>query len=178
MAILHCSHTEVSISLAVYTKIIAIFINWATSPLTSLQNWTRDMGNDEVHNEIPFLDFSGEVLDNLADERWKEMCSQVRDALETHGFFVMYHDKIPKSLREDMFEAMNTLFDLPEETKSKYVSSKPYRSYLGKSPTVPLHQSFGIDYEPGLDVDTTAQAFTNLMWPQGNPSFWWYFSSF
>lgn len=130
------------------------------------------MGTDEVQDEIPFLDFSGEVLDDFADERWREMCGQVRDALETRGFFVMYHDKIPKSLREDMFKAMNALFDLPEETKSKYASSKPYRSYMGESPAVPLHQSFGIDNEPGIDVDTTAQAFTNLMWPQGNPSFW------
>ncbi|KAL9440134.1 hypothetical protein AB3S75_018903 [Citrus x aurantiifolia] len=129
------------------------------------------MGTDEVQDEIPFLDFSGEVLDDFTDERWREMCGQVRDALETHGFFVMYHDKIPKSLREDMFKAMNALFDLPEETKSKYASSKPYRSYMGESPAVPLHQSFGIDNEPGIDVDTTAQAFTNLMWPQGNPSF-------
>ncbi|KAJ4707964.1 2-oxoglutarate-dependent dioxygenase [Melia azedarach] len=108
------------------------------------------------------FDFSGD------DERWKEMSAKIRDALETHGCFLVFYDKIPVRLREDMFMAMNTLFDLPEETKNKYVSPRPYRSYLGNSPIVPLHESFGIDNEPEIDA---AQAFTNLMWPDGNPCF-------
>uniref|UniRef100_A0A2P2IIT3 2-oxoglutarate-dependent dioxygenase DAO n=1 Tax=Rhizophora mucronata TaxID=61149 RepID=A0A2P2IIT3_RHIMU len=67
-----------------------------------------------------------------------------------------------------MLEGMKALFDLPEDTKNKYVSPKPYRSYSGKCSIVPLHESFGIDDPHCLDA---AQAFTNLLWPQGNPGF-------
>ncbi|KAJ6743637.1 2-OXOGLUTARATE-DEPENDENT DIOXYGENASE AOP1-RELATED [Salix viminalis] len=68
-----------------------------------------------------------------------------------------------------MFGAMKALFDLPEETKNKHVNPKPYRSYLGNCPVVPFHESFGVDDAPTLDA---SQAFTTLMWPEGNPSFW------
>jgi hypothetical protein len=68
-----------------------------------------------------------------------------------------------------MFGAMKALFDLPEETKNRHVNPKPYRSYLGKCPVIPFHESFGVDDAPTLDA---SQAFTTLMWPEGNPSFW------
>ncbi|KAJ8751647.1 hypothetical protein K2173_025806 [Erythroxylum novogranatense] len=95
---------------------------------------------------------------------------QVRKACESQGCFFLKCDnsKVPISLREDMFRGMVAIFDLPEEIKNKYVSPKPYRSYLGKSSIAPFHQSFGVDDAHRLEA---AQAFTNLMWPQGNPSF-------
>ncbi|KAM1167496.1 hypothetical protein ACFX14_029369 [Malus domestica] len=68
-----------------------------------------------------------------------------------------------------MVTAMKALFDLPEETKQKHKIFKPYQSYEGRSPVIPLNESFGIDDACRLDA---AQAFTNLMWPQGNPAFW------
>ena len=97
--------------------------------------------------KIPVLDFSGEDLDDRerGSERWKLLCSEVREACESHGCFLLMYDKISTSLREDMLVAMKALFDLPEETKSKYQNPKPYRSYQGKCPMVPLHESFGID---------------------------------
>ncbi|KAK4769444.1 hypothetical protein SAY86_027594 [Trapa natans] len=67
-----------------------------------------------------------------------------------------------------MLVAMRSLFDLPDETKSRYQNPKPYRSYNGKCSVVPLHESFGIDDPHRL---STARDFTHLMWPHGNPSF-------
>ncbi|EOY31391.1 Oxoglutarate/iron-dependent dioxygenase - like 10 [Theobroma cacao] len=119
--------------------------------------------------KIPVLDFSGEHLDReRGGECWELLCGKVREACETHGCFLLMYDKIPTSLREDMLVAMKALFDLPEETKSKYQNPKPYRSYQGKCPVVPLHESFGIDDATRLEA---AQEFTQLMWPQGNPAF-------
>ncbi|GAV74834.1 2OG-FeII_Oxy domain-containing protein/DIOX_N domain-containing protein [Cephalotus follicularis] len=118
---------------------------------------------------VPLLDLSGEGPGvEQGGERWKVLCNKVREACENYGCFMLSCDKIPKTLRDDMFVAMKDLFDLPEQTKRKHQDPKPYRSYLGKCPIVPLHESFGIDDATRLDV---AQEFTNLMWPEGNPNF-------
>ncbi|XP_027333707.1 probable 2-oxoglutarate-dependent dioxygenase AOP1 [Abrus precatorius] len=123
----------------------------------------------ESDDIVPCLDFSMDVLGlEEGSEDWKKMSKKVREACESHGCFLLVHDKIPQSLRDNMFIAIKDLFDLPEETKRKHTSPKPYRSYNCDSPIIPLSQSFGIDDAPLLD---NAQAFTNLMWPQGNPSF-------
>ena len=121
--------------------------------------------------KIPVLDFSGEdfVDRERWSESWKLLCSKIREACKTHGCFLLMYDKIPTSLREDMLVAMKALFDLPEETKSKYQNPKPYRSYHDKCPLVPLHESFGIDDAIRLEA---SQEFTQLMWPQGNQAFW------
>ncbi|MBA0574445.1 hypothetical protein Golob_001649 [Gossypium lobatum] len=123
---------------------------------------------------IPVIEFSGEDIKNgrsssSPDQRWKALCSKVREACESHGcFLLMRYDKIPTSLCEDMLVGIKSLFDLPEETKTKYQNPKPYRSYQGKCPVVPLHESFGIDDATRLEA---ARDFTHLMWPQGNPAF-------
>lgn len=121
--------------------------------------------------QIPFLDFTGEADLGLevGSERWRELCNKVREACESHGCFFLVCDKIPTSLREDMLVAMKALFDLPEETKNKCVNPRPFRGYLGKCSIVPFFESFNVDDAPRLDE---ARAFTNLMWPEGNPSFW------
>ncbi|KAE8710380.1 putative fidipidine [Hibiscus syriacus] len=125
----------------------------------------------DVAPKIPVIEFSGEDVEHgrsSSSERWKALCSKVREACESHGCFVLTYDEIPKSLREDMLVGMKALFDLPEETKCKYQHPKPYRSYQGKCPVVPLHESFGIDDATRFEA---AQDFTYLMWPQGNPAF-------
>lgn len=120
----------------------------------------------EAADEIPCFDFSGDD----EQQRWKDMCGRIREALETHGCFLLSYDKIPKRLLEDMFVEMNTFFDLPEETRNKYLGPLPYRSYLRKSRiNVPWPESFDIVNEPDHDQ---LDAFTKLMWPDGNPSFW------
>ncbi|OMO52392.1 Oxoglutarate/iron-dependent dioxygenase [Corchorus capsularis] len=120
--------------------------------------------------KIPVVEFPGELSleREKGSENWKELCNKVREACESHGCFMVMYEKIPTSLREDMLVAMKALFDLPEDTKNKYQNPKPYCSYQGKCPVVPLHESFGIDDAHMLEA---AQEFTQLMWPQGNPAF-------
>nr|KYP39565.1 Flavonol synthase/flavanone 3-hydroxylase [Cajanus cajan] len=119
---------------------------------------------------IPCFDFcKGGVALEEGGEEWREMSKKVIEALESHGCFLLTCDEmIPKNVSEEFFNQMEALFDLPEETKKKHTSSKPYSSYNGKSPVIPLCESFGIDEVPLSDA---AETFTNLMWPQGNPSF-------
>lgn len=125
---------------------------------------------------IPCLEFSGDELEfKEGSEGWKEMCKRVKEACENHGCFLLIYDRVlNKGLRDDMFLCIKELFDLPEETKRKHTSLKPYRSYSCDCPVVPLCQSFGIDDAP---LPKTAHAFTSLMWPQGNPTFWYLISS-
>ncbi|KAE9609216.1 hypothetical protein Lal_00020554 [Lupinus albus] len=120
------------------------------------------MGESEIM--IPCIDFGRGIEEG--GEAWKEMSHKVREACENHGcFFIIMSDDVASGLRDQMFMLMKTLFNLPEEIKQKHSSSKPYRSYNGKSPITPFFESFGIDDAPFSDI---AQAFTNLMWPQGN----------
>lgn len=119
---------------------------------------------------VPCLVFS--EVEEGSDE-WKAMSRKVTEACETHGCFVLLHNRASLiRLQEEMLTAMKALFDLPEETKMKHTSPKPYRSYHANCPIIPLLQSFGVDDAP---QPLTAQAFTHLMWPQGNPTFWYIF---
>ncbi|KAK3006295.1 hypothetical protein RJ639_015597 [Escallonia herrerae] len=115
--------------------------------------------------QIPHLDFCVGALglEQKGTEEWKDMSKKVREACETHGCFLVAYDKIPMHQREEMIEKLEALFDLPEETKMKYTDGTYLRSYLRNS-----NESFGIPDATMFDV---AQAFTNLMWPEGNTSF-------
>ncbi|CAI0414861.1 unnamed protein product [Linum tenue] len=129
-------------------------------------------GGDQKPYEIPFFDLGAageeEIIADVA--RWKEMCDKVREACEIQGCFCFTTEKVPAKLREEMAEGLRQLFDLPVETKERHVSPKPYRSYLGKNDVVPYLESFGID-DQAPDADDAAEAFTAVMWPQGNPEF-------
>ncbi|KAL2346765.1 hypothetical protein Fmac_000765 [Flemingia macrophylla] len=93
------------------------------------------------------------------------MSKKVREACENHGYFLLTCDEIiPKGLNQEFFKRMEELFYLPEETKKQHKSTTVFSSY----DVNPLFQSFGLDEVPLSDI---AQTFTNLMWPQGNPSF-------
>ncbi|KAK3212685.1 hypothetical protein Dsin_017391 [Dipteronia sinensis] len=74
-------------------------------------------------------------------QKRKPMCSQVREALDNHGCFILFYDKRLMTLREEMFNIMKDLFDLSEETKNKYVNPRPYQSYSGaNNPLLPLQE--------------------------------------
>ncbi|KAK7410290.1 hypothetical protein VNO78_00965 [Psophocarpus tetragonolobus] len=123
--------------------------------------------------KIPCFDFSeGGVALEEGSEEWKERSKKVREACEMHGCFLLMCDDgiVPKGVHEELFNHMKQLFDLPEETKKQHINPKPYRGYNGNDDSpIPLCESFGID---DLHLSAaTPQAFTNLMWPQGNPHF-------
>ncbi|XP_010249917.1 PREDICTED: probable 2-oxoglutarate-dependent dioxygenase AOP1 [Nelumbo nucifera] len=126
------------------------------------------MGFEGVR-EIPFLDFSKQSLDlEEGSEEWKALCNKVREACEDYGCFQVAYDGIPVQQHEEMFVAIKELFELPAETKKKNSSTKPYFGYAGKSDDVPLYESLGVEDASRLE---SAQAFTELMWPDGNPGF-------
>lgn len=129
----------------------------------------KKMGSENP-TQIPFIDFCSdpEALEP-GSERWSQLCREVRAAGEKYGCFELAYDGVPAHLRDEMFEAMKRLFDLPLETKLKNYSPKTYRGYIGQSAVVPLYESLGVEDAPNLDA---ARAFTDLMWPEGNPWFW------
>ncbi|XP_043700356.1 probable 2-oxoglutarate-dependent dioxygenase AOP1 [Telopea speciosissima] len=129
------------------------------------------MGFDSCEGEvqIPYIDLTKEQLESKqGNEEWKELCGKVREACEEYGCFMVGYDGIPTELREEMFMAMKDLFDLPVETKQKNSNPQPTRGYRGNSGVAPLYESLGVDDAHCLDP---AQAFTQLMWPHGNPAF-------
>ncbi|CAM8961582.1 unnamed protein product [Rhodiola kirilowii] len=98
-----------------------------------------------------------------------DMRTKIREACEVHGCFLLRcNESGTPSLAEEMFEGMRSLFDLPDDIKRRYISKRPYSSYLGKDPIVPLQESFGID---DAHLVESSQAFTGVVWPQGNPEF-------
>ncbi|CAI8600331.1 unnamed protein product [Vicia faba] len=121
-------------------------------------------------NEIPILDFNRNIRLKLEEggEGWKEMSKKVRQAFESHSCFLIRCDDITNDLHDEFFTSMKSLFDLPEETKKKFCSPRPYRGYTAKSCVIPYAESFGIDND--RNPDTAQQDFINLMWPQGNPT--------
>lgn len=120
--------------------------------------------------ELAIVDFTKEMKPGSTS--WSSACTNIRKALENHGCFVALYDKISPQLHKSIFQAADDLFDLPTEAKIQNKNEKPYHGYVGQMPIVPLHEGLGIDYATTLEG---AQSFTNLMWPNGNDSFWYTF---
>ncbi|KAF5206768.1 2-oxoglutarate-dependent dioxygenase DAO [Thalictrum thalictroides] len=122
----------------------------------------------KVKNQIPCIDFTNDPQ-NLEEgsEGWNDLCNQVREACEQYGSFQVLYNKIPSSLCQDVFNECKGLFDLPDETKQKNLSPKPYYGYA-KSDMLPFYEGFGVENPLLLDA---VQDFMELMWAQGNPKF-------
>ncbi|KAK1312851.1 hypothetical protein QJS10_CPA07g00545 [Acorus calamus] len=65
------------------------------------------------------------------------MSGDVCAALGLFRCFQVAYDGVPDRIREDMFEAMERVFDLPDETKRRNMSDKPYFTYNGRNEMVP-----------------------------------------
>ncbi|KAJ4958573.1 hypothetical protein NE237_025684 [Protea cynaroides] len=132
-------------------------------------------GYNHIEGEIPYIDLPKELLESKqwssTTEEWKELCGKVREACEDYGCFTVGYDEIfPAEQREEFFMCMKDLFDLPYETKQKNSSDlhPANRGYIATSVVVPLYESLGVQNPIYLGQ---AQAFTDLMWPDGNPAF-------
>lgn len=101
---------------------------------------------------------------------WISTCNEIRQAMEDTGCFEAIYNKIPLELHNEIFKAADELFDLPIETKMQNTSDKPYHEYFGQYTGIPLYESLAIDDPTNL---TASQRFTDRMWPNGNPPFWY-----
>ena len=121
----------------------------------------------ETTPKLPVIDFNKASLKPNTIE-WDLVKRQVRQALQEYGCFEAVFDKIPLELREEIFGALQEVFDLPLQVKIRNISKKPYHGYVGQYPQVPLYESMGID-DANITEEIEAQART--LWPQGNTSF-------
>ena len=129
------------------------------------------MGSEtSIRLKLPVIDFS--TLKPETTE-WDSVRAQVRQALEEFGCFEALFDKIPSDIRKAIFESLQELFDLPLQTKLRNISKKPFHGYVGQYPMVPLYESMGID---DANIDQKVECFANILWPKGNPNFWYNFS--
>ncbi|KAF8011703.1 hypothetical protein BT93_J2089 [Corymbia citriodora subsp. variegata] len=117
--------------------------------------------------ELPVIEFSRENL-NPGTDLWISTSKRVVFALEEYGCFVAKYSVFTSQAHNEIFHAVEELFDLPTATKSRNTSEKPYFGYVGQHPSIPLYESLGID-----DVTTLegVQSFANLLWPAGNNRF-------
>lgn len=120
--------------------------------------------------QLPHIDLTRdpETLEPGTQE-WELTCRSVREVLESDGCFLVTYNNISGDELEEMFVAMESLFALPVETQRNIERLPGFNAtYLGQNPFSRLHQALGIveAHEPDK-----AQAFTDLMWPDGNDNF-------
>ncbi|XWS16401.1 hypothetical protein CRYUN_Cryun34aG0084000 [Craigia yunnanensis] len=117
--------------------------------------------------KLPVIDFTKPDL-NPGTIEWDLVKGQVKQALQEHGCFEALFHKIPLELRQEIFGAIEELFDLPLQIKTRNVSKVPFHGYIGQYPQVPLFESMGIG-DP--HILKNVEALTTTCWPQGNTSF-------
>ncbi|CAI0422544.1 unnamed protein product [Linum tenue] len=89
--------------------------------------------------------------------------------MEGYGCMEVVYDKSSEELSSSVLEALEELFELPQETKMKNVNPKPAHGYMGRLSVLPIHEGLGIEYATDREA---CEEFTKLMWPEGNPHFW------
>ncbi|XP_024977594.1 probable inactive 2-oxoglutarate-dependent dioxygenase AOP2 [Cynara cardunculus var. scolymus] len=104
----------------------------------------------------------------VGSEGWMVTCEKVTRALEEYGCFMAIYERVSKELNKEVFDSLETLFELPTETKIKNTSDTPFYGYLGPNHTRPLFESLGIENATSFDH---VQHFANRMWPSGNRDF-------
>jgi hypothetical protein len=93
---------------------------------------------------------------------WEEARDAATASMVAHGFVVIAHDALGPELRQALFgRAMPEIFALPAEAKERNV-------YISNDP--------GLNRESVRLSDVTdagrVREFADLLWPEGNPSFW------
>ncbi|XVE63689.1 hypothetical protein DITRI_Ditri07aG0040100 [Diplodiscus trichospermus] len=119
--------------------------------------------NSESQVRIPVIDFSKEDLKPGTLE-WDLVKAQVRQALQEYGCFKALIDKALE-VRKAFFGAMEELFDLPLQTKERYVNEKPFRGYYGAT------EPESVFINESNIAENIEQHLTNILWPEGNTSF-------
>ncbi|XP_030442175.1 probable inactive 2-oxoglutarate-dependent dioxygenase AOP2 [Syzygium oleosum] len=115
--------------------------------------------------KLPLIEFCKYDM-KPGSTQWDSVQKEVVKALEDYGCFEARYDRISVELHDDVFKQLEVLFDLPAETKSRFVDPrKPYHGYLGKTTSYEVMGISGVLDSGGI------QKLANLMWPKGNPKF-------
>ncbi|KAK2986825.1 hypothetical protein RJ640_011050 [Escallonia rubra] len=125
------------------------------------------VSNTKTPFKVPVIDFSGKDLTPGTSD-WISTSNEVRQALEDCGGFEAAYGKVSPKLHGSICHAMEDLFDLPTENKSRYTFDTPFYGYTGPSAQAPLRESVNIR-DPSNPEE--AKGFTDLMWPEGNETF-------
>ncbi|CAL1377847.1 unnamed protein product [Linum trigynum] len=125
------------------------------------------MGSKTVDAKIPVVNLFGEALKPGSGD-WAAACSDVRRAMEGYGCMEVLYDESSEELSSSVLEALEELFELPQEIKMKNVNPKPAHGYMGRLSVLPIHEGLGIEYATDREA---CEEFTKLMWPEGNPHF-------
>lgn len=125
---------------------------------------SRAMENKD--SPIPVIDFSEEIV-KTSTTSWFSRCNHVREALEEFGCFMAIYDSVSTEIRNQVFQSLKEIFNLPTETKMKNMNSDmPYFGYI-RFPE--LHETMGLF---NATAPGAIQSFADLMWPSGNREFW------
>lgn len=119
-------------------------------------------------HKIPAINFSGKDL-RAGKSSWDSVRAEVQRAFVEYGCFKAVFDEI--HLHDQLISASKQLFDLPQETKSKHSSNDMYKGYKANISSLPLYESVAIH---NLRNPKLLQNFTDLMWPEGTNSSFWY----
>ncbi|KAB2050126.1 hypothetical protein ES319_A13G224900v1 [Gossypium barbadense] len=118
--------------------------------------------------EFPTIEFRSSDL-KQGTEGWNRLCKRVREACETFGCFDVVYKKISTKIREDAFELLKELVEVPVERKQKNTSPLPYHGWVGPCEQVSvLYEGFGVGDASNYD---SVKSFAQLMWPNGHPRF-------
>ncbi|XP_022777149.1 probable 2-oxoglutarate-dependent dioxygenase AOP1 [Durio zibethinus] len=117
--------------------------------------------------KLPVIDFTKPDL-KPGTVVWNLVKSQVEQALQEYGCFEALFHKIPLEIREAILGAVEELFDLPLQIKTRNVSKLPYNGYIGQYPHLSLYESIGIDDPNNMEK---VEAQTSTFWPEGNTRF-------
>ncbi|KAG2297512.1 hypothetical protein Bca52824_044181 [Brassica carinata] len=107
--------------------------------------------------QLPVIYLSDQTL-KPGSEKWVEVRSDVRKALEDYGAFEVSYDRVSEELKESVLEAMKELFQLPVEAKRRNVSPKPYTGYMTHNG---ISESLGIQ---DANVLEKVNEFTQLLY--------------
>ncbi|WCJ40740.1 2-oxoglutarate (2OG) and Fe(II)-dependent oxygenase superfamily protein [Euphorbia peplus] len=127
------------------------------------------MGSEREVPRIPVVELSGENL-KAGSDSWNSARKEVTKALEQHGCFELIYSKHSIENHNTILEAMEELFNVPDEIKKKNFNQDYSRSHGFNSKT-----SYFPISEFARIVNATnkqeCQNFTNLLWPNGNQHF-------
>ena len=122
--------------------------------------------------KLPTINLNSTNL-NPGTSSWVSTSNKIRKALEEYGCFVAVYDKFSVDLHNKAVDVIKPMFDLPNEVKARNCSDLPYHGYYKPGKVMPLLESLGIGNAPIIDE---VHNFANLLWPNGNPLFWYVFN--